>query len=127
MRKPALLRWTVGMASAEFDLDPKTLRKRLRAAGITAGDDGRYSTAQLVQAVSGDLRYEQTRETRARADRLEMELAKERGEVIHRERVFQFLENIFIAVKMKILGSSLSELEKEKILNDLVGLRDADL
>lgn len=65
--------------------------------------------------------------TRAERELLEMELAKERKEVITRGRVFQFLENVVVAVREKILGSSMSDLEKERVLNDLVSLRDADL
>jgi len=58
---------------------------------------------------------------------LELELAKTRNEVIRRERVLEFLTNIFVAIKSKITSSSLSDLEQERILNDLVSLRDADL
>jgi hypothetical protein len=104
-----------------------TLTKYLRREGIHPGPDGKFSTQEIVKGVYGDLRSEQVRETRARADRLELELARERKQVIPAPRVLSFLENVFVAVKMKILGSSLSELEQEKILNDLVSLKDADL
>jgi hypothetical protein len=64
---------------------------------------------------------------RTEGDLLEIELVKARREVIPRERVYQLLENVFVGIKMKILGSSLSDIEQERILNDLVSLKDADL
>src|SRR6516165_12283604 len=120
------LRWTVMRAAAEFGMHRDTLTKYLRREGIHPGPDGKFSTQEIVKGVYGDLRSEQVRETRARADKLELELAKERQQVIPAPRVFQFLENIFVAVKAKITSSSLSDLEQERILNDLVSLKDCD-
>ena len=82
MRKPATLRWTQEKAAAEFDLDPKTLRKRLHSADIKSGDDGRYSTNQIVRAIFGELRHEQIRLTRANADCQEIE-----NQCLRRERI----------------------------------------
>jgi hypothetical protein len=121
------LRWTVIRASAEFGMHRDTLTKYLRREGIRPGPDGKFSTQEIVKGVYGDLRTEQTRETRLRADKLEIELGKERKLIIPAPRVFSLLENIFVAVREKILGSHLSDTEKEQILNDLVSLRDADL
>jgi hypothetical protein len=47
--------------------------------------------------------------------------------VIPAERVLELLENIFLAIRSKIVSSHLSEAEQNAILNDLVALRDADL
>ena len=114
-------------ASVEFGLHRETLAKYLRREGIQPGADGKYSTQEIVRGVYGDLRTEQTRETRLRADKLEHELALERKEVIPVSAVYEVLESCFIAVKMKIYASGMSDLEKEQILLDLVGLREADI
>jgi hypothetical protein len=90
--RKALIRWTVQRDSVEFGMHRDTLSKYLRREGIRPGPDGKYSTQEIVRAVYGDLRTEHTRETRARADRLELELAKERRQVISAPRVLEFLE-----------------------------------
>lgn len=121
------LRWTTEIAAGEFGIDRKTLIKRIRTVGIEPGKDHKFSTKQICAAVYGDIDGERLSKTRAERELLEMELAKERKEVIPRGRLFGFLENIFIGVKMKIIGSGLSQIEQDQILNDLVGLRDAEL
>ena len=121
------IRLNLEQAAGEFGLDRKTLRKRIRQAGIEPGQDGKFSIRQMCEVVFGDLTTERLRKTRAERELLEIELAKTRNEVIHRERLFEFLQNIFIAVKSKITSSHLSEAEQNAILNDLVSLKDADL
>jgi hypothetical protein len=58
-RKP-LMRWTIQRASADFGMHRDTLAKYLRREGIQPGPDGKYSTQEIVKAVYGDLRTEQT-------------------------------------------------------------------
>ncbi len=82
--------------------------------------------ASAPEMSNTDFAAEKLGKTRAERELLEMELAKERKQLIPRERILAFIENVFVAVKMKITGSSLSDIEKERILNDLVGLREAD-
>ena len=120
-------RWSVNTAAAEFGVDRRWLTKRLRQDSIEPGEDGKFSTQQVASTIYGGIGAEKLGKTRAERELLEIELAKEREELIHRDRLFRFLENVFIAVKMKILGSGLSDIEKERVLNNLVSLRDADL
>ena len=113
----------------------ETVRRRLVNVPFTAGPKGaRLYDAELaataIEAVDierGDLLMERLKKTKAERELLEMELAKERNEYIHRERLSSLLQNIFVAIKMKILGSHLSEAEQDAILTDLAGLKDADL
>ena len=44
------VRWTVHFASSEFGRDRETLSKLLRAQSIIPGEDGCYSTLQIVRA-----------------------------------------------------------------------------
>jgi hypothetical protein len=103
------------------------LAKYLRREGIQPGSDGKYSTQDIVKGVYGDLRTEQTRETRLRADRFEMENAERRRELIRVGDIFSIFEGSFIAIKSKITSSHLSQTEQDGILLDLVSLRDNDL
>jgi hypothetical protein len=67
------IRWTVEKAASEFQIDRKTLSKRIRGGDIRPGTDGRFSTEQICAAVFGDYRREQLREMRERADKLTLE------------------------------------------------------
>ena len=64
------VRWNVEQASGDFEIDRKTLGKRIRSAGIEPGEDGKYSTTQICAAVFGDLRGEQTRLAKENADKI---------------------------------------------------------
>ena len=121
------IRLNVTQAAGEFGVDVRTLRKRIRQAGIEPGMDQKYSIKQICAAVFGDLIGERTREARLRGDKLELELSLLKKQAIPTERVFEFLQNCFVAIKSKITSSHLSEVEQHQILNDLVGLKDGDL
>jgi hypothetical protein len=67
------IRWTVERAASEFQIDRKTLTKRIRAGDVRPGADGKFSTEQICAAVFGDYRREQLRELRERATKLTLE------------------------------------------------------
>ena len=91
----ATLRWTVERAASEFQIDRKTLTKRIRAGDILPGADGKFSTEQICAAVFGDYRREQLREMRARADKLEIETQSMREERIPIEDVLTVNNEVF--------------------------------
>ena len=62
------VRWTRTHAAAEFNLDAATLSKRLLAASIAPGEDGRFSTKQIVGAVFGDRAGALTAKAKAEAE-----------------------------------------------------------
>ena len=76
------VRWTINHAAAEFGIDRATLSNRLRAAGIAAGTDGRFSSKQIAAAVLGDRGAELTAKTRAERENWEL-----RNEEIRRTRI----------------------------------------
>ena len=86
------IRWTIRHAAGEFGLHHETLAKYLRREGVQAGPDGRYSTQDICKGMFGDLRYEQTREARARADKLELEIRVKRRELVAVEDVYALTE-----------------------------------
>ena len=53
MAKKAIqpIRWTVFLASQEFHKTGNRIREGLRAHGIEAGRDGKYSTQQIAKAI----------------------------------------------------------------------------
>ena len=76
------LRWTILRAADECGVPREAVRRGLRAAGIEPGKDGRYTTRQIFQALHGDLEAERIRETRARAELLEMEAEEKRRTLV---------------------------------------------
>jgi hypothetical protein len=81
-KRLCVIRWSVELAASEFQIDRKTLSKRIRAGDIRPGADGKFSTEQICAAVFGDYRREQLRELRQRADKLELE-----NQVTRKERI----------------------------------------
>lgn len=86
-KKLVKVRWTnhdlsISEAAKEFHSTPETIRRRLRAADITHAEGNRYSIYTLHVAMVGDLHAQRIRETRARADLLELERRQTEGELV---------------------------------------------
>ena len=120
------IRWTVEKASMEFGVHRRTITQRIREAGIEAGEDGKYSTRDIADTIYGSLGAERLGKTRAERELLEIELGKERRDLIPSRRVYSLLEDVFVSVKMKILGSSMSEVEQDKLLVELSRLKNGN-
>jgi len=76
---------SISEAAKEFHSTPETIRRRLRAADITHAEGNRYSIYTLHVAMVGDLHAQRIRETRARADLLELERRKTEGDLVTME------------------------------------------
>lgn len=127
MAKPTKpIRWTLEQAGGEFDIDPFTLGKRLRAESIEAGEDGRFGTKQIVTAIAGDLEKEKTRNEAAKADLHEMKRDLERGRLIPAERVRASLEELKVAISQVIDHSHLEAKQKATIYANLQKLGERD-
>ena len=117
MRTPDVVKWTVEKASREFGLNPKTLRKRIASIGIAPAFDGRdYTTQQIASAVFGDIEGERLREIRAKADGLELENARKRGEWVEAAVFVREYHRVLIAMRQTIMNSKLTETEKHDVL-----------
>ncbi len=73
--------YSLAQAARECALDPKTLAKRLAAAGIPTNGGRRFSLAEIVRGFSHrqELDEARTREQRAKADLAEMHRAQQMG------------------------------------------------
>jgi hypothetical protein len=106
-KKITTIRWSVELAASEFQIDRKTLSKRIRAGDIRPGTDGKFSTEQVCAAVFGDYRREQLREIRERANKLELENQVTRKERIPIEVARQVDDECFQAIAGIIKASGL--------------------
>jgi phage terminase Nu1 subunit (DNA packaging protein) len=117
--KISSIRLTIDRASSEFCVDRRSLQRSLSEAEIQIGEDGKYSIRQIHLACAGNLEAEKIRETRHRANILEMEEAEKRGTLIDAEAVKALGEKVFTAIKSGILASSLLPDEKDDLLKQL--------
>jgi hypothetical protein len=119
------LRWTIETASREFGPDHKTLRRRLVAADQLPGEDGKYSTAQIVGVIFGDLYRQKLRLVREQADKLADENQARRDDLYEADVILhQVYPALFSAIRDVIKASKLTENEKADILRDLEGAKD---
>jgi hypothetical protein len=116
------IRWTLDKACKEFGANRNTLTRLVRVAGIEPGSDGKFSTAQIASAIFGDKASEDLRKVREEADKLALHNAKERGALVDVEAVFRTFQGVFISMRQTILGSELSDREKDELLNNLRAL-----
>ena len=116
------IRWTPTQAGQEFDIDRKTIQKRLAAADIHPGTDDKYSTKQIASAVFGDIQGERLRKTREEADNLALRNAEMRGELVSVTLVKQMVSEIILANKQTVLASQLEQETKNEILANLEAL-----
>ncbi|HEV2350816.1 MAG TPA: hypothetical protein VG028_13325 [Terriglobia bacterium] len=116
------LRWTLSLAASEFGINPRTVVKRVKAAGLVAGKDGKFSTAQIHAAICGDYERQRTRKTKEEADAKALENAASRGELVDKLDLLKRLEPIYAGMKEKVLSSQMSEAQKDALLQELTKL-----
>jgi hypothetical protein len=98
------MKWSLSKASVEFGVTRETIRRGLRNADIAAKPHQTYTTKQIFAAVAGDLKFERTRRERAEADKAEVEAARLKEEVIHRDDVTTFIRNTFAPVREDVMA-----------------------
>lgn len=121
------MKTTINDLSTETGLDRRTIKKLLSDTKPTAGENGAefFDLRDLVAALRGAkdstnaLRTEKIRETRHRANLLELEERKARGEVLDTETVIQVWSGYLHHCRQVIRHSELSEQRKREILDQL--------
>lgn len=116
------VRWSLALAGTEFGLSPKTVATRVAAAGILPGEDGLFSTADMHAAICGDLEKEKILNLQKLNRDLDVEHAKKVGELVDREDLVKRLEPICVSMKMRVMGSKLSDEEKDALCKDMAEL-----
>ena len=91
------------------------------------GRGDRYHLRDLVNALNGgDERAERIRKNRAESERIELQNARTRGELVEIADVKKLGERFMIALRQKILAMPLTDDEKDSCLREIVGLKDQD-
>jgi phage terminase Nu1 subunit (DNA packaging protein) len=100
----------------------ETFAKRWRQMDIPAGKDGMWSSKQVASIIFGDAAGEKLRLITAQADKITLENNEKRGELIHIDEILAGASRFIAAAKSRILASSMSDEEKDQVLQDLAGL-----
>ena len=116
--KPPLA-WTRQHAATEFGLDPDTLAKRLHAAGIAGDDANRFTTQQILAAISADLDRQKTRNEAAKADLTEMRRDLDERQFIPAEAARASMDKLRVGIMEVIAASPLSEKQQAAIAGNL--------
>lgn len=109
-------------AAREFDIDHRTLSRKLISNEIKPDDDDKYSTKQICAAVFGNIQEERLRKTREEADNLALRNAQMRNELRPVEVFKQLVSEIILANRQTILASQLEQEGKNEILSNLQAL-----
>jgi hypothetical protein len=117
-----------------LDLTPRRLQQLTREKIIPAPIKGQHDLAPAVRAYvrylrngqrnarDDELRREQVRETKARANKLEIENLRTLDRVIDRDVALRFCEGFGVILRRQILGSAgMTDEEKDEALK---GIRD---
>ena len=121
------IRWTVVEAAPEFDINPKTLSKRIKTGNTVPGSDGKFSTVQICAAAFGDIQGERLRKTRAEADEKEIKNKRMLGRLIDRDVVSSVINRFAATIRAKVMASPLPIEDRNEILNDLKSLAETEL
>jgi len=118
----APVRWTIEGAASEFGLNPRTVAQRVKGAGVLAGSDGLFSSVDIHRAIWGDLDRERLRKVTEEADDLAIANTTARDELVDKADFLKRFEPIYAAMRQKVMGSSMTDAEKDGLLGELTKL-----
>jgi hypothetical protein len=116
------LRWNLDAMSREFNFSIPHLRGVLAKHNAVAGEDGCFSTQQIVDALYGALHLEKIRTQRAMTERITLENQITRAEVLNRADLAQGLAGIADAMCSIISTSGLSRQEQDNLRRELASI-----
>lgn len=100
------MKWSVNKAAIEFGVSRETIDKGLTRLGVKGTRGDTYSTKQIHEAIAGDFRHQRTRREAAAADRLEMENARTKRELIPLEENLAWQNKVLLPIRQRLLSLS---------------------
>lgn len=120
MSKMKRLEWTLERACAEFGINPRTLSKNIKTAGIEpAFASGTFSTKQICQAVYGDLDSAKLKLVQAQARKAEVEAANAEKNNVPIAQVKKVWADYIIGCRALIANSELNENVRQDVTSSL--------
>jgi hypothetical protein len=112
-------RWSLNKAAEEFGCTRQTIKKRVVRAGINPGDDGMYSTKEIVSAVFGDKEGETIRKLKAEADLAEMERDERAAILLPADVVQQVWESALGEWRAIVAGFDIPKAARHRLLEQM--------
>lgn len=120
------MKWDRVLIGRELGMDSRTVGKRLADADLD--EKKHFSTKEVFAAMQGDLSAERIRETRERADKLALENAEKRRELVNVHELAPKLAKFLSATRQSILATThIEDDDKDKLLRDLNGMLEIAL
>lgn len=113
------LRWNLQQAEREFGPKRDTLSIRARALGIMPGDDGCYTSRNILAMIAGDKETETIGKIKAEREFYELRNEETRRQRIPIELIAPVYETMFRNVRGIIMASRLSDNDKQDIFAEL--------
>jgi hypothetical protein len=113
------IRWTVNNAASEFGTTARTLAGQLKEKGILPGRDGKFSTAQICEAIYDDAEKQRIRSMSEQADHRALQNAESRGELLPVDDMAERMNRPLRAMQKRICGEVelLPEVRDELLLD----------
>jgi hypothetical protein len=108
--------------SREFNFSIPTLRAALAKNSAVPGEDGCFSTQQIVDSLFGALHLEKIRTQRATTERITLENQITRAEVLNRSALEQAFSGVADAMVSIISRSGLSKDERGDLQRELASI-----
>lgn len=113
------LRWKLTRACAEFQIDRRTLDRRLAESQQFPGEDGCYSTGQICAAVFGDLDGAKLRRAVAEADLAEMERDERAKKLIDADLVCSVWTEALTNLRAIVMAADLPKVTRAQLIRQL--------
>lgn len=94
----------VSVLADELGVSHETLRRGLRGLGVEVGHGRRYTIKQAFSALQSDLKAERTRETRARADLLELERREKEASLVPMSTARAVLVDVLTPLRTEMIS-----------------------
>lgn len=110
------LRWTLEVAAREIGMHSRTLNNALVQIGEKPDEDGKFTTPQILKAAFGDIESEKLRKVREEADKIALENARTRRELVPAADVERVWAGALIEWRNAIGNMELPGETKQRIL-----------
>src|SRR5690606_25257048 len=98
-----MLKWSIHQAANELGVSRETIKRGLIQAGIEVSSEksgNEFTTRQIFAAVAGgDLKAERIRETRARADLLELKRKERERELVPMSEALAEISRVLVPLR----------------------------
>jgi phage terminase Nu1 subunit (DNA packaging protein) len=104
MPKSSEIRWSLREAARQLDIPVETLRRGFQNVGIETGPRITYTPRECVRAWAGDFRSERTRETRAKADLLELKRKEREQELVAMSEAEDLVRRYLLPIRDQLIS-----------------------